>query len=253
MIESKFPTEIIELPSKGVFYSDPILSTGKIRLKLPTALHEDILTSKNLINKGIVIDEFLKSLIVDSINYDDLLIIDINALLIASRILLYGSSYTAKVKCPLCEKTQQEKYDISLFETKNVDFSKFQQGLNVHEYEFPVTKIKIKFKFLTHKDEISIKNQLKIMRKNLDGIDQDITTRLAFTIIDFDGETSPMKIHQKIKNELPSKDSHAFRIHLSEIAPGIDSNVHFVCNECQFEEDIRMPMGTEFFWPTGRL
>jgi hypothetical protein len=46
--ENKFPTEIVELPSKGYFYpKENPLSTGKVEIKYMTAKEEDILTSVN--------------------------------------------------------------------------------------------------------------------------------------------------------------------------------------------------------------
>ena len=66
--EKKFPTEMVELPSKGLVYDkDNPLSSGKIEMKYMTAKEEDILTNQNYINKGTVIDELLKSLIVTKI------------------------------------------------------------------------------------------------------------------------------------------------------------------------------------------
>ena len=44
-----------------------------------TAKEEDILTNQNYINKGIVIDKLLQSLIMSPINYDELLVGDKNA------------------------------------------------------------------------------------------------------------------------------------------------------------------------------
>ena len=53
MTETKFPTEIVDLPSKGHFYpEDNPLSSGKIELRYMTARDEDILTSVNLIEQG---------------------------------------------------------------------------------------------------------------------------------------------------------------------------------------------------------
>ena len=94
---NEFPTEIIELPSKGIVYpeSNP-LSSGKIEMKYMTAFHEDILTNQNYIKQNIVLDKLLQSLIVSKINYNDLLLGDKNALLVAARILGYGKDYTFK-------------------------------------------------------------------------------------------------------------------------------------------------------------
>ena len=57
----KFPTEIVDLPSKGLLYPEGHpLSGGTVELKYMTAREEDILSSANLIRKGVVIDELLK-------------------------------------------------------------------------------------------------------------------------------------------------------------------------------------------------
>ena len=65
MAENKFPTEVIDLPSEGKLYPEghPCLN-GKIEIKYMTAKEEDILTSQNLIKKGVVIDRLLNSLII---------------------------------------------------------------------------------------------------------------------------------------------------------------------------------------------
>ena len=76
MSEMKFPTEVIELPSKGLVYpkTSP-LSSGKVEIKYMTAKEEDILTSPNLIQQGVALDMLLKSLIIDkSINLDDMIV-----------------------------------------------------------------------------------------------------------------------------------------------------------------------------------
>ncbi len=92
MADYKFPTEMVELPSKGYFYADGHpLSSGKVEVKYMTAKEEDILTSANLVKKGIVIDRLLDSLILTpNVRGDDLLIGDKNAIMVAARIFGYG-------------------------------------------------------------------------------------------------------------------------------------------------------------------
>jgi hypothetical protein len=90
----KFPTEQIELPSKGLPYpAESLLSKGVLEMKYMSAKEEDILTNVNFLKNGTVIDKLLQSMIVTSIDYDDLLICDKNALLVAARILGYGKDY----------------------------------------------------------------------------------------------------------------------------------------------------------------
>ena len=60
-----FPSEKVTLPSKGLLYpKESPLSKGVIEMKYMTAREEDVLTNQSLIQKGTVIDELLKSLIV---------------------------------------------------------------------------------------------------------------------------------------------------------------------------------------------
>ena len=79
--QPKFPTEAVDLPSKGLLYpKGHALSGGSIEIKYMTAREEDILTSQNLIKKGVVIDQLLKSLIISKVSLDELLIGDKNAI-----------------------------------------------------------------------------------------------------------------------------------------------------------------------------
>jgi hypothetical protein len=68
MAELKLPTEIVELPSKGLLYSeDNPLSSGKIEMSYMTAKHEDILTNQSYIQKGVVLDKLMQALIVSPV------------------------------------------------------------------------------------------------------------------------------------------------------------------------------------------
>ena len=112
----KFPTEQIDLPSGGAIYGkDSPLANGKLEIKYMTAREEDILTSQNLIQQGVVIDKLLESLIVDkSIKIDDMLIGDKNAILVAARISGYGPGYETSVTCPSCQTLTKHRFDLNL-------------------------------------------------------------------------------------------------------------------------------------------
>jgi hypothetical protein len=254
-VKEKYPTEVVTLPSEGYFYSDTSpLSSGKLSLRYPTAKHEDILTSKNLINKGIVIDEFLKSIIVDKIDYDEMLLGDKNGLLIASRILLYGDEYEFQVKCSNCGASNNCKHNLSDLETKDIDFGQFVKGETEFSFTLPKAGTNIKFRFLTIKDENDINLQLKRIKKGFKSdVEQEVTTRLSVVITNYDGETTQQKIFKKVSDEMPSIDSKAFREHLAKITPGINTNVNFLCSECGHEQIITLPVDINFFWPTNRL
>jgi hypothetical protein len=94
MSENKFefPTEVIDLPSKGLGYpEDHPLKKGNIEIKYMTAREEDILASQSLIKKGVVLDKLFESVVVEpDLNINDILIGDKNAILLATRVLGYG-------------------------------------------------------------------------------------------------------------------------------------------------------------------
>ena len=129
--QAKFPHEIVDLPSKGLLYpKDHPLSDGKIAIKYMTAREEDILTSTNLIQKGVVIDELLKSVIPKEVNYDDLFIGDKNAIMVATRILGYGKDYTAQVTCQECGNVEEEcDFDLSSLDDKDTGSGKYNNKI----------------------------------------------------------------------------------------------------------------------------
>ena len=126
MADYKFPTEVVDLPSKGYFYIDGHpLSSGKVEIKYMTAKEEDILTSQNLIQQGTVIDVLLQALIVDkTINVHDLLVGDKNAIMVAARILGYGKEYEFEYD------GEEKSVDLSKLDAVKLDFSKFTKGKN---------------------------------------------------------------------------------------------------------------------------
>ena len=66
MAEFKFPTEEVELPSKGLLYPEGHpLKSGKIEIKYMTAKEEDILSNQSYIQKGVVLDKLLESVIIN--------------------------------------------------------------------------------------------------------------------------------------------------------------------------------------------
>jgi len=142
MSEFKIPTEIVELPSKGLLYPEGNpLAEGKVEMKYMTAKEEDILTNQAYIKQGVVLDKLLQSLIVTKINYDDLIIGDKNALMVAARVLGYGKDYDFVY--------DDESYvvDLSTIENKPFDESLIKKGTNEFTYTLPNSGNLITLKF----------------------------------------------------------------------------------------------------------
>lgn len=254
MSDTKFATEVLELPSQGWFYPpDNPLSKGVIDIRYMGAKEEDILTSTNLVKKGVAIDMVLRSVIASAINYDDLLIGDKNALMIATRVLGYGKDYTIQITCPSCERKQQETIDLSTLEHRVIDFQSFPRGVNEFAFTFPVSKTDITFRFLTSGDESVIDGEIKGLLKINDKYSADLSTRLKKIITSVNGKRDTQTITKFVDSELLAGDSLALRRHLAEIQPGVDMTFNYKCKnpECGYEERSNVPLTIEFFWPGG--
>ena len=204
MSDFKFPTEVVDLPSKGLVYpkSNP-LSSGKVEMKYMTAKEEDILTNQSYIERGIVMDKLLQSLIIDKeVNYEDIIVGDKNALLVAARILGYGGEYTFEYR------GEQETVDLSELDNKPFDESLLVE-LNKNEFEFelPRTKQKITYKILNAKDEKLIEAELKGYKKINPKASPELSTRLKFIIQSVGGDTDKKSIRNFVDNFLLAQDS----------------------------------------------
>ena len=243
MAEFKIPTETVELPSKGLLYpKDSPLAEGKIELKYMTAKEEDILTNQNYIRQGTVIDKLLQSLIVTKINYNDLLVGDKNAIMIAARILSYGAKYNF-----VYDGVEQE-IDLSTLENNSLSEEVEKATDNNFTFTLPHTDNVVTFKLLTHGDEGKIESELKGLQKvNKDGAN-DVTVRLAHMITSINGSEERKDIREFVNNYFLAKDAREFRKYYQSISPDINLNVTLIGSD-GVEEDTDLPIGINFFWP----
>jgi len=257
----KFPTEIVDLPSKGLIYpKDNPLSSGKVEMKYMTAKEEDILTTQSYIKDGSVLDRLFQSLIISNgegtpIKYVDLTLGDKNSIMIAARILGYGKDYEVEIEDPTTPGTKQkEVIDLTQFESVDYDGSgQTELHKNEFEFELPQSKRKVTFQALTESKERKIKHQLeeskRAARKMKDRTDKQLTIRLKNTIISIDGESDQKAINHFVDNELFAADSRALRMHINKVVPDMDLTYEFISEETGERRDMLLPMDLGFFWP----
>lgn len=241
------PTENIELPSQGKVYelTNP-LSTGTIEMKYMTAREEDILTNVNLLRQGIAIEKMLQSLIKSPILYEDLLLGDRNALLIAARILAYGATYSFEYSDPEAEVKETITVDLNTLKNKVVDYSLYKNK-NEFTFELPNSKNTVTFKLLTVGDEKAIEAEAKGLKKaNLQA--GEITSRLKKQILSVNGDYDQKNIRDFVENYLIAKDSNPLRSYISSVSPDIDLTINFtLSNGTEIEQNL--PLTAEFFFP----
>jgi len=245
----KYPTEQIDLPSKGLLYpKESPLSKGTIEMKYMTAKEEDILSNANFIRQGTVIDKLLQSMIVTPIDFNELLNGDKNAILLAARILGYGKDYDFIYTDPNTGESEKVTADLSLLESKQVDESIFTLGKNEFNFELPVSKVVITFKLLTHGDEQKLDKEIAGMKKlNAQG-SFDVTTRLKHTVLAVNGDREVATVREFSDNML-ARDVRAFREYVNKISPDVDLKVSFTKANGDVVEGVDLPIGASFFWP----
>jgi hypothetical protein len=211
-------------------------------MKYMTAREEDILTNQNYIKKGTVIDKLLQSLITSDISYDDLLVGDKNAIMIAARILSYGKDYEFNLGNGL------QSVDLSLFENKPVDESLYTRGQNEFTFQLPSTDNVVTFKLLTHGDEKKIEQEVKGLQKiNKDNI-TEATTRLKHMITSINGSSEKKDIREFVDYGLLAKDARALREEYVRVSPDIDLTVTYEDVD-GVDREAALPIGINFFWP----
>ena len=242
MEESKFklPTETIELPSKGLLYPEGSeLAKGTIEMKYMTAKEEDILTNQSYIKNGTVLDKLLKSLIASPINYDELLIGDKNAIMVAARILGYGSEYSFDYL------GESHSVDLSLIENKEIKEELFKNRANDFTFTLPKSKNTVTFKLLTHKDEQNINRELEGLKKINKDASPELSTRLKHIITSVEGSRETKDIREFVDNYLLAQDSRALREYIREVQPDVDLTFFPDGSSTR----INIPVGVSFFWP----
>ena len=245
MSENKFPSEIIDLPSEGKLYpKEHPCSNGKIEIKYMTAKEEDILTSQNLIKKGVVIDRLMDSLILTpGVKSDDLILGDKNAVMVASRVLAYGPEYVCDIVNPNSGEIMSHQFNLA-----DCPFKKLPDGITENKFEvtLPISKKKITFKILTGKEEVLINEELKASEKINAEVKPELTTRLRHTIISVDGDDSQATINNFVQNLL-ARDSMHLRKEIRDVTPDIELSQEIEIEGESVKVDIPMTVG--FFWP----
>jgi len=248
--------ELVPLPSQGRPYpSDhPLHMKEVVEIRPMTAREEDILTSRALIKKGVVLTELLKSCLVDKrINPDSLLIGDRNAIMTSLRITGYGSDYKVEVTCPSCSAKSKQTFDLTQLPLKRLENDPVAEGANVFETTLPKRKetdpeLVVRYKYLTGKDETDINILQERKKKQGFSADNLITTRYKYQVVSINGVSDRSKLSMFI-DRMPAFQSRHLRKAIDANEPGVEMKSHMNCPSCFEESEVSLPLGASFFWP----
>lgn len=253
-VDYRPPTDAVPLPSKGAVYppEHPLHGQEAVEIKSMTAREEDILTSPALLKQGKALSTLIRSCLLNkTIDPDELLSGDRNAILTAIRITGYGPQYDVEVSCPACDEKVKHTFDLRKLTVVPLGAEPTVPGTNCFEFTLPVTNRICQFKLMTGASEREVSAAQESARRKLGpSAEAPVTSRLFYHIMSIGGETDRTKL-QRLVQAMPAGDSRALRSHMEKISPGVDMQQSFICPACSVESEVDVPMGTEFFWPSG--
>ena len=145
--------DVISLPSNGECYRN---KTERVPVGYLTAYDENFITSPNLYKDGLVIDFLLKHKIMNKdINIDELVSGDVDAIILFLRATSYGTDFPIYVRDPESGEQIETVVDLSTLKYKEFTLKGDKDGY--FDFELPVSKDIVKFRFLTRKDEKNLK------------------------------------------------------------------------------------------------
>lgn len=248
------PTEHVELPSKGRGYpaGHPLHDQETIEIKYMTAKEEDILSSRNLLKKGLAIERLIESVICDkNIAARELLVGDRNAILIAARRSGYGNIYSTKISCPSCGTVGEHDFDLNeshIYEGKDHDKYNIEvtpQGL--FKVTLPITNFVVEYRLLRGQDEIEmVKRAQKNAKQKV--AEQNVSDQLKKFVVSVNGYKESKVINHAVDN-MPAQDSIFLRGAYKVSSPDVKISDDYACSSCGFEQELEVPFGADFFWP----
>ena len=152
-VNSDVQYDIISLPSNGQCYPNKV---DRLPVGYLTAYDENLITSPNLYKDGLIIDFLLKHKVLDdSINLDNLCLGDVDAIILFLRATSYGPEFPITARDPQSGEEIETIVDLTQFKSKEFNLKGDDNGH--FDYQLPISKDNIKFKFLTRKDEKMLK------------------------------------------------------------------------------------------------
>ena len=247
-------TEFVNLPSGGAYpEGHPLHGQETIEISYMTAKDEDILSSEELLKKGIAIERFMENIIVNkAIKPSTMYSGDRNAIIIAARSSGYGNAYETQVACPNCGAKSKEIFDL---DNPIIKESRESEEDNLimtpdgfFETKMPVSKYRVKFRLLTGKDELEMISDKLSKKKKTKGLSKTVTSHLKKIIVAVE-DFSEQVIVNKFVDTMLSSDSHHLKKCYRLANPNVEINKNFECESCGHEQELEVPLNADFFWP----
>ena len=240
------PTDIVELPSKGVFYPEghPWHNKREVEVRYMTAKEESILLTQAYKERGITFIKLVQSIALDQITGHEILPGDLTAIVVNARKNAYGREYTPNISCPFCSTRQDVSIDLEDVKCKTLNTEEFNERGEL-EIILPILKSKITLKLLREHDEKEIEKRIEAsLRHNLP--ENALIERYRQVITSVDGKQDLISINNLIE-AMPIKDSAFLKEKYANMIPDISYKLEHECVKCKETIEGGLPLTGDFF------
>ena len=234
------PHDVVKLPSKGMFYTP---KKESLKVGYLTANDENLLMSPNATKDGIVNALLRNKIYEPGFNIDQLLTVDVQAILMFLRNTAFGPEYNFSVNDPATNKY----FDITIMldEVSYLPLIQQPDENGLFTYVLPKSGKTVKFKLLNIGDDRKIDTLLENYPKGM--VSPVVTKRLETQIMEIDGNTDKGMIGTFITN-MPISDSKNLRKFINECEPKMDLQRKVIAPSGE-EVIVNITFGVEFFRP----
>jgi hypothetical protein len=230
-----FQFDILELPSRGIFYN---IDRSFVYVKYLTAKEENILSTPSLSETDQALDIVIESVLLDDIKVEELLSVDRKAIILFLRSTSFGDSFELEVTCSNCSTKTNQGFRFSMLEMSDVEIDKntvFSVKLKIKEGE---DFYEIRFKPLTYGQEKEIKSrgENRIITNTV--VSQIYEIEHNYKVKDVDSEFFMKVIYnqkeqiQKFISSLPLKKFQELKKKMEKKLPAIIEELSCDCPNC---------------------
>ena len=242
------PTEIVQLPSQGLYYpvNSPMYQKSELEIKFMTAKEEDILASSGTNQASF--EKLIDSLLIDAnISSKDILEEDKMALLMSARRSGYGSEYECNVYCDNCQEPTLHTFDLSKVNIKETLESESSYDPQTDSFDFvlPLTKVKLKLSNITPDDNDNIETERKQKKKY--NLPFNFTISFLKMAIISANEVTNREELDKFIEAMPASDAKQILNFYETCRPSIDTTQEVSCSVCDTTTERQVPFSWAFF------
>jgi hypothetical protein len=240
------PFDVIPLPSEGKLYRS---KKPSVRIGYMTTADENILTSPNLLESGEFLEILINRKILEpELRYKDLTVGDRNAIMLWLRATAYGEMYPVTL---FDENNVPFEVEINLNDLKTKKLGAEPNSEGLFDYQFPLSKDSIKFRFPTVGETEAIEKKIEAEKANGVLVNNTNTYTLQKLIVEVNGERNPEMIRDYVST-IRIGDARKFAEYVDKIESGVDLTIT-VGTPGGGSVTNFLPLNFGFFWPNIKL